>query len=177
MKFNNNSVLFTDASSTKYDNHITNENSKSDIFNKNLLKCLTSIYNQASLNNIADYLVYVEKRISDNSQKNINVYFADGTNYNKEIYDIVLDNCKKFNTYNFDFIISKKDDNNQIVEEMKLYNKLNTAADNDYASDAKRLLDYSDYFKYITVSKSNHPLGNLADYLLIKQFAIIDNND
>lgn len=177
MKYNNESELYNDIYfvNTKHDN--TTENSENHlVFENSLLKCITAIYRQAALSGISNYLVFVEKHITDNSDGNSNITFAQGTDYNKDIYDIVSNNCKIYQINNYDFIISKNDNKNLKYEETKCIDNSKDLSDDDFSQNIIRLLYHGDYFKYVTVSNTNQPYGNLSDYLLIKQFIDNDNS-
>lgn len=142
--------------------------------------CLDSINSAVVSSGLIDYEIKIDKNTSKNiyNSYHYNISFDSGTAFNNDIYKIVLDNCKKYEMKNFIFTISKKIDDNQSGDNNNpVNNSARIYSENDRVSyQLEQILDHGRFFKNTIISRSNCPIGNLSDYLLISAYKSEDIN-
>lgn len=146
---------------------------------------LNSVKEEASHNGVSDYNVELYK-LSDNAlSENFksNVIFEPESNYNQKIYDIVLFYARKYELNKYSFIISINDSDhkeNPVTNESSydddLLGEESSLKDQAVSNVTEHEISKYEFFKNVTINKTNNPQGNLSDYMLIKLCMLSQEN-
>lgn len=138
---------------------------------------LNSVKEEASNNGVSDYIVELYK-LSDNALSEnykSNVIFDLESNYNQKMYDIVLFYARKFELNKYEFIISRNDSEhnentlkNGSSYDVDLLGKEPSLLESAVSNVTEQAISKFEFFKNVTINKSNNPQGNISDYMLIK---------